>query len=42
MGEASMTYAELDRAAAGVARALRDRGIEPGEKVEMMVEWEVL
>ena len=33
----SITYAELDRAAAGVARALHARGIQPGDKVALLV-----
>jgi long-chain acyl-CoA synthetase len=33
----SMTYGELDRAARGVAAALRGRGIEPGDKVALMI-----
>jgi amino acid adenylation domain-containing protein len=32
-GERSLTYAELDRAAAAVAAGLRDRGVEEGEVV---------
>jgi len=33
----SITYAALDRAAAGVARALHQRGIQPGDKVALLV-----
>jgi long-chain acyl-CoA synthetase len=33
----SMTYGELDRAARGVAAGLRGRGIEPGDKVALMI-----
>lgn len=32
-----MTYAQLDRAARGVARALRDRGVSPGEQVAILI-----
>lgn len=32
-----MTYAQLDRAARGVARGLRQRGIGPGEQVAIMI-----
>ncbi|HEX2077188.1 MAG TPA: amino acid adenylation domain-containing protein, partial [Longimicrobium sp.] len=35
---ASVTYAELDRRAAGVARLLRDRGIGPGAVVGLCLE----
>ncbi len=35
--KSSITYAELDRAAAGVARALHQRGIQPGDKVALLV-----
>ena len=37
LGEAQMTYAELDRAARGVATSLRDRGIQPGDAVAMLI-----
>lgn len=37
LGERALTYRELDRAARGVARALRERGLEPGDKVAIMV-----
>jgi len=33
----SLSYAELDRAARGVAASLRARGIEPGDKVALMI-----
>ena len=36
-GERQLRYAELDRAARGVATALRARGISPGEAVAIMV-----
>ena len=32
-----MTYAALDRAARGVARELRERGVQPGEHVAVMI-----
>ena len=35
--ERAISYAELDRAAAGVAGSLRERGIAPGERVAIMV-----
>jgi long-chain acyl-CoA synthetase len=37
LNESSTTYAELDRAASGVASALRNRGIEPGERVALLI-----
>ncbi len=37
IGDAAMTYAELDRAARGVAAALRDRGIQPGDTVALLI-----
>ncbi|CAG0948339.1 long-chain acyl-CoA synthetase [Myxococcaceae bacterium] len=37
LGAFQMTYAQLDRAARGVARALRERGISPGEQVALMI-----
>jgi long-chain acyl-CoA synthetase len=37
LGEASLTYAELDRAARGIATSLRARGIEPGQSVAIMI-----
>jgi long-chain acyl-CoA synthetase len=36
-GERALRYAELDRAARGVATALRERGIAPGESVAILV-----
>ena len=35
--EVSVTYAELHRAAAGIAAGLRARGIQPGDKVSLLV-----
>ncbi|MCP5056358.1 MAG: long-chain fatty acid--CoA ligase [bacterium] len=37
LGERSVSYAELDRAARGVAASLHERGIEPGNQVALMV-----
>ncbi len=37
LGEREITYRELDRAARGVARALRARGLEPGDRVALMI-----
>ena len=37
LGEQTVSYAALDRAARGVAASLRERGIEPGTKVAVMV-----
>ncbi|RIL04697.1 MAG: long-chain-fatty-acid--CoA ligase [Proteobacteria bacterium] len=37
MDDRVLTYAQLDRAARGVATALRERGIQPGEKVALLV-----
>jgi len=37
MGDLSVTYAELDREALAVASSLRERGIEPGDKVALLV-----
>ena len=37
LDEASFTYAELHRAAAGIATGLRERGIQPGDKVSLLV-----
>ncbi len=36
-GERAISYAELDRAARGVATSLRQRGIGPGDKVALLV-----
>ena len=32
-----VSYAELDRAARGVATSLRERGLEPGDRVGIMI-----
>jgi len=37
LGERAIRYRELDRAARGVARSLRERGLEPGDRVAIMV-----
>ena len=37
MDDRVLTYAQLDRAARGVATSLRARGIEPGDKVALLV-----
>ncbi len=37
LGDATMTYAELDRAARGVATGLRRRGVKPGDTVALLV-----
>ena len=37
IGEQSMSYGELDRAAGGVARALLDRGLAPGDHISVMI-----
>ena len=37
LGERTVSYADLDRAARGVATSLRARGIEPGETVAILV-----
>ena len=37
LGDAEMTYAELERAALGVAAGLRRRGVEPGQRVALLV-----
>ncbi len=37
LDERALSYAELDRAARGVAASLRARGIEPGQHVALMV-----
>ena len=37
LGDSAMTYAELDRAARGVATALRERGIAAGDRVALLV-----
>src|SRR5690606_36641966 len=37
LNERVLTYAQLDRAARGVATALRARGVEPGDKVALLL-----
>jgi len=37
LGDQALTYAELDRAARGIATSLRARGIEPGASVAIMI-----
>jgi len=37
LGDRALSYAELDRAARGVATALRERGIEPGDRVAILI-----
>jgi long-chain acyl-CoA synthetase len=37
LGEAAIPYAELDRAARGVAASLRARGIQPGDRVAVLI-----
>jgi long-chain acyl-CoA synthetase len=37
LDDAALTYAELDRAARGIATSLRARGIEPGSSVAIMI-----
>jgi long-chain acyl-CoA synthetase len=37
LGDRSLSYTELDRAARGIAAGLRARGLEPGGKVAIMV-----
>ncbi|MBW2279580.1 MAG: long-chain fatty acid--CoA ligase [Deltaproteobacteria bacterium] len=37
LDDRTVTYADLDRAARGIAGALRERGIEPGDHVAVMV-----
>ena len=36
-GELELSYGELDRAARGVAASLRARGIQPGDKVSLLI-----
>jgi long-chain acyl-CoA synthetase len=36
-GEQSMSYADLHRGAQGIAQALLDRGLQPGDKVSVML-----
>src|SRR5882672_11445061 len=37
LGDQAFTYAELDRAARGIATSLRARGIEPGATVAILI-----
>jgi long-chain acyl-CoA synthetase len=37
LGERTLAYAQLDRAARGVATALRARGVAPGDKVALLI-----
>jgi long-chain acyl-CoA synthetase len=37
LNQFALSYAQLDRAARGVARALRQRGIGPGDRVAVMI-----
>jgi len=37
IGDQSFTYAQLDRGARGVAQALLDRGLEPGDHISIMI-----
>jgi len=37
LGERTLSYRELDRAARGVARALRQRGLSPGDSAAIMI-----
>ena len=37
LNDQTITYAELDRAARGIATSLRTRGLEPGDKVAILV-----
>jgi long-chain acyl-CoA synthetase len=37
LGDSALTYAELDRAARGIATSLRAKGIEPGSSVAIMI-----
>jgi len=37
VGDASMTYRELDEASARVAGLLRERGLKPGDRVGIML-----
>jgi len=36
-GDRQITYGELDRAARGVATSLRERGVQPGDKVALLI-----
>ena len=37
LDERELSYGELDRAARGIASSLKERGLEPGEKVALML-----
>jgi long-chain acyl-CoA synthetase len=37
LGERSVTYRSLDRAARGIAASLRERGLQPGDKVALLI-----
>jgi len=37
LGDFTMTYGELHRAASGVATSLRERGVKPGDKVALLI-----
>ena len=37
LGDLTLSYAELDRAARGVAASLRERGVQPCDKVALLV-----
>ena len=37
LGDFALSYGELHRSAAAVAGALRERGVQPGEKVALLV-----
>jgi long-chain acyl-CoA synthetase len=37
LGDRVLTYAQLDRSARGVATALRARGVQPGDKVALLI-----
>jgi len=37
LNDFKLTYAQLDRAARGVARGLREKGLQPGDKVALMI-----
>jgi long-chain acyl-CoA synthetase len=37
VGDAAMTYRDLDEASAGIAGYLRGRGLEPGDRVGIML-----
>ena len=37
LGERHISYAELDRAARGVAASLKERGVQPGDNVALLI-----